>query len=162
LGVGALRGQTFDSMSVSQLVASPPALISENYWQKRFTRDPAVLGKTISLNGIPVTIAGITPRNFVGTGVVAPDFWLPLSLEPQLHADDHWLHDREHQRLRLFARLAPGVSMSQARAEMTLLADHLRTLHDPDSDSAKPASVLIWPGSPFPLPLYMFSGLKLT
>jgi predicted permease len=162
LGVGAMRGQTIDSMSVSQLVSSPSALMSENYWEKRFARDPAMLGKTISLNGIAVTIAGITPRNFVGTGVVVPDFWLPLSLEPQLHADDHWLHDREHQRLRLFARLAPGVSMNQARAEITLLADHLRTLHDPNSDSAKPASVLLWPGSPFPLPLYMFSGLKLS
>jgi predicted permease len=162
LGVGALRGQTFDSMSASQLVASPPALISENYWEKRFARDPAMLGKTICLNGTPVTIAGITPRNFVGTSVVVPDFWLPLSLEPQLHADDHWLNDREHQRLRLFARLVPGVSMSQARAEMTLLADHLRTLHDPNSDSAKPASVLLWAGSPFPLPLYMYSGLQLT
>lgn len=68
LGVTALRGRTFDSISISELVASPSVLISENYWQKRFAKDPAVLGKTIRLNGAAVTIAGITPHNFVGTG----------------------------------------------------------------------------------------------
>ena len=162
LGVEAVRGRTFDSMSVPQLLASPAVLISESYWQKRFAGDPAVLGKNITLNGIAVTVIGITPHNFVGTGVAAPDFWLPLSLEPLVHADEKWLHDRENLTCRLFAHLAPGVSIRQAQAEVSLLADHLRTLHDPKSDAAKPSTVLIWPGSPFPLPLYLYSGLNLT
>ena len=91
-----------------------------------------------------------------------PDFWLPLSLEPLVHADDNWLRDRENQRYRLFGRLASGVSISQAQAEMTIVADHLRTLHDPHSEAAKPATALVWPGSPFPLPLKMYPGLILT
>ena len=87
-----------------------------------------------------------------------PDFWLPLSLEPLVHADDNWLRNRENQCCRLFGRLAPGVGIAQAQAEMNLLADRLRTLHDPNSESAKPATALVWPGSPFPFPLSSTPG----
>src|SRR5882762_1846014 len=54
LGVNTLRGRTFESISV----ASPSVLISESYWQRRFAGDPAMLGKTIFLNGIAVTVVG--------------------------------------------------------------------------------------------------------
>jgi ABC-type antimicrobial peptide transport system permease subunit len=157
LGVTALHGRTFESTSVSELLASPSILISENYWQRRFARDPTMLGKTIYLNGIAVTVVGITPHDFVGTGVGAPAFWLPLSIEPLIHADNQWLRDRENRRYRLFGRLASGVSIGQARADMSLIADHLRTLHEPHSESAKPVTVLVWPGSPFPLPLTQYT-----
>ena len=160
LGVGALRGRTFAPGDSAKLAASPPALISENYWQKRFGGDPGVLGKTVRLNGVAVTIAGITPHNFVGTTVEAPDFWLPLSLEPLVHPGDNWLRNRENQCCRLYARLAPGAGMDQAQAEMTLVAGHLRSLHDPHSDLAKPAKAVIWPGSPFPYPLKQDGGLE--
>ena len=162
LGVAAVRGRTFESIGTSELLASPSVLISENYWQRRFDGNPAVLGQTIRLNGAAVTIVGITPRDFVGTGVAVPDFWLPLTLEPLVHADDNWLRDRENQRWRLFGRLAGNASISQAQAEMTVVSDRVRTLHDPRSESAKPATVLVWPGSPFPLPLTQYRGLTLT
>jgi predicted permease len=159
LGAAVLRGRAFESMSVAELAGSPSVLISENYWQKRFAGDPAVLGKTIHLNGAAVTVIGITPHDFVGTSVAAPAFWLPLHLEPLVHADDNWLRDRESRHCRLFGRLASGVSIGQAQAEMSILADHLRTLHDPRSEAAKHATVLVWPGSPFPLPLKLYTGL---
>lgn len=162
LGERLLRGHSFESISTAELVSSPPALISENYWQKRFGGDPAVLGKTVRLNGVAVQVIGITPHDFVGTGLFVPDFWVPLTIEPQFHADGKWLDDRENQCCRLFGRLASGVNVGQAQAEMTLVADHLRALHDPHSDVAKPASALVWPGSPFPLPLRFFHGLQLT
>jgi len=162
LGVKALQGRTFESMSIPELAATPSVLISENYWQRRFAGDTAILGKKIYLNGLAVTIVGITPRDFVGTGVSAPAFWLPVSMEPLIHADDQWLRDRENQQYRLIGRLASGVSLGQAQAEMSPIADRLRTLHDPHSESAKPATVLVWPGSPFPLPLKQYGGLTLA
>ena len=151
-----LRGRSLES------IGTPVALLSENYWRKRFAGDPAVLGKTIRLNAAAVTIAGITPHDFRGTGPAVPDFWLPLSLEPLVHADENWLRDRENQRYRLFGRLAPGVSIGQAQAETTVVADHLRSLHDSQSEAAKPAIALVWPGSLFPLPLRLYPGLILT
>jgi predicted permease len=160
LGVNALRGRTFDAMSPSEFAASPSVLISESYWQKRFARDPSILGKVVRLNGVPFTIIGITPHDFVGTSVAAPDFWFPLSLVPLIHPDGNWLRDRENQWCRLFGRLAPGVGIGQAQAEMTAFANHVRTLHDPHSDLSKPVTALLSPGSPFPRDLD--SGLKLS
>jgi predicted permease len=162
LGVKALHGRTFESMSIPGLVTSPPVLISENYWKARFAGAPAMLGKIVYLNGLAVTIVGIAPHDFAGTGVGAPAFWLPISIEPLIQADDQWLRQRENQRYRLFGRLASGVSMGQAQAELNSIADRLRTLHDPHSESAKPATALVWPGSPFPLPLKQYGGLRLS
>jgi predicted permease len=133
-----------------ELATSPAVLISENYWQRRFGSDPAVLGKTIRLNGAPFTIVGITPHDFVGTSIAVPDFWLPLTLEPLVHPDSNPLHDRESLRLRLFGRLAHGVEMREAQAEMTLLTSRMRSLHDPNSELSRPASALVLPGSPLP------------
>ena len=160
LGVGALRGRTFVAGESAKFSASPSTLISENYWQRRFGGDPAILGKTIRLNGIAFTIVGITPHNFVGTNVEAPDFWLPLNVEPLIHPDDNWLQSRESLCCRMLARLAPGVSIDQAQAEMTLLAGQLRTLHDPHSDLGKVTKAVIWPGSPFPYPMKLDGGLE--
>ncbi len=160
LGVGALRGRTFAEGDSLKGAASPLALISENYWQKRFGRDPQVLGKTVRLNGIAFTIIGITPHNFVGTNVEAPDFWIPMGFEPLVHPDDNWVRNRENLCCRLYARLAPGVGIDQAQAEMNLLAGRLSALHAPQSDLSKPAKAVIWPGSPFPYPLKQYGGLE--
>ncbi len=92
----------------------------------------------------------------------APAFWLPASAEPLVHGDGEWLRNRENQRYRLFGRLASGVSMTQAGAQMSAVAEHLRSLHDPRSEWAKPATAMVWPGSPFPLPLKAYGGLMLA
>src|SRR5258708_9071943 len=77
LGVSPLRGRTFESISSSDLAASPSLLISENYCQRRFAGDPTPLGKTIRLNGAPFSIVGITPHDFVVTNVALPARLLP-------------------------------------------------------------------------------------
>jgi len=153
LGVAAVRGRTFQAGETAEMLASPVVVISENYWQKRFGGDPSALGKTIRLNGAAFTIIGVAPHNFVGTFVAAPDFWLPLSLEPLIHPGENWLQDRERGCCRLKARLAPGVSMREAQAEMSVVADHLRSLHNAHSDRAQPVTAVVWPGSPFPMPI---------
>lgn len=162
LGVPAMRGRTFDAVSTADLAASPSVLISENYWQKRFAGDLGIIEKTIHLNGAAVTIIGVTPHDFVGTNVFVPDFWVPLSLEPVLHADRRWLNERENTRYRLYGRVAPHVTMNQAQSEITLIADRLRALHDPLSQEAKPATAMAWRGSPFPMPLKYYRGLEIT
>jgi len=160
LGVSALRGRTFESVSLPELAAAPAVLISENYWQRRLSGDPAILGKTIRLNGAAFTIIGIAPHNFIGTSVAAPDFWMPLSLYPLVHPANHRLTDREDLCCRVFGRLAPGVSMTQAEAETTLLASQLRTLHDSHSDLSQDVAAVLSPGSPFPGKIN--AGLRLT
>src|SRR5262249_46902791 len=142
--------------------AEPSVLISENYWRRRFSSDPAILGRTIRLNNVAVTIVGITPLDFTGTNIGTPAFWLPATLEPLINADPQWLRQRENRRYRLYGRLAPGINIAQAKAQIDLVADRLRTLHDPQSESAKPATALVWPGSPLPLPLSQFPGIRIA
>jgi predicted permease len=156
LGVKALHGRTFESIGAAALLAQPSVLISENYWQRRFDGSDDILGKTVHLNGVAVRIVGITPRDFVGADMGTPAFWTPISIEPLLNADDQWLNDTENQRYSLRGRLAPGVAIAQAQAEISAVSDRLRALHDPESDWARPATALVWPGSPFPLPFWMY------
>ena len=150
LGVAPIRGRTFESIGLPELAASPAVLISENYWQKRFAGDPAVLGTTVRLNGAAFTVVGITPRDFIGTSVAVPNFWLPLSLDPLVHPASNRLRDREDLCCRVFGRLAPGAGIAGAQEEATLVARRLGALHDPHSDLGKDVTALISPGSPFP------------
>ena len=150
LGVGVLRGRTFDQEGRAELMASPAVIISENYWQRRFAGDPAVLGKTIRLHGVGFAIIGIAQHDFVGTSVGAPDFWMPMSLITLVHPEEKELKDREDLCCRMYGRLADGATIKSAQAEMTALAGQMRNLHEAHSDLHKPLTALIWPGTPFP------------
>src|SRR5579871_3563349 len=147
LGVGPMRGRTFDAPGARD--ATPVAMISENYWRRKFDADPVLIGRSIKLNGVPFTVIGITPHDFMGTNLNVPDFWVPLRLWKTLHPGDDILHDRENACCRLYGRLAPDRRLSEAQIELSVLADQLRPLHSPHSDSSKPLTVLLYPGSPF-------------
>jgi predicted permease len=96
---------------------SPVVVVSWAYWKNRFNLDPAILGKRINVEDAPVTIIGVTPREFFGLQVgFRPEVWLPLAMEPVIHRSS-----RIGGGLRLMGRLKPGVSIEQARAEMTVL-----------------------------------------
>lgn len=92
---------------------SAVAVVSWSYWQNRFHLDPAILGKRIVIDNAPVTVVGVAPREFSGllAGIRA-DVWAPLDgrSRPGMLGG-----------LELIARLKPGVSLEQARAEMAVL-----------------------------------------
>src|SRR6266540_3014330 len=84
LGVNALLGRTITEEDDKVPGAHPVVVISHRYWQGRFASDPAVVGKTILLNGHPFTIIGVTPPEFFGAIVgEAPDFWAPMMMSEQ-------------------------------------------------------------------------------
>ncbi len=149
LGIGAARGRVFSASDVPAESEFPVVLISENYWQRRLGADPAVLGKSIKLNGAAFTIVGITPRDFMGTDVNVPSFWVPMHEQILLHPGSDLLRDRENQSCRVFGRLADGVSLSQAQAEMNVVAEEVRKLHAPNSAGSRPGTISLFPGSPF-------------
>ena len=98
------------------------AVISYDYWTRRFARDPNVLGQTLYVRGIPMTIVGITARGFKGVEPAsATDFWIPLQTRPELNA---WGTPVIYQSLygtpkwcalMMMARLKPGVTPAQAQ-----------------------------------------------
>jgi predicted permease len=101
------------------------AVISFGFWERQFGRDRSVLGQTINLNGTPFTIVGVAPRRFFGDQVgMTPDFWIPILMQPRLGGRDQ-LERHTSTWFRTIARLKPGMSKSQAEAELTVLFQQL-------------------------------------
>ncbi len=126
LGVPAAAGRTLTEADVRAAGAAPVAVLSDAYWRRRFGRDPAAVGRTLLVNGAPVTVVGVAPRGFDGESVgVAPDLWMPLAMQPLVMRNEDRLRGpaaRATGWLMLMGRLAPGATVAQAGAEMTALA----------------------------------------
>src|SRR5215510_12117744 len=88
LGVPAALGRVLTDDD-DKVAASPVAVLSYRYWQKRFGGAAAVIGKQINLNNLAFTVIGVTPPGFEGTGDVGStqDVTIPLAWEPQLNVD---------------------------------------------------------------------------
>jgi putative ABC transport system permease protein len=100
---------------------APVAVLSWPYWKKRYNLDPAILGKRIFTDGAPVTIIGVTAREFRGLNLEYPqDLWLPLAMQPVLNPAANVVNSHAGA-LTLVGRLKPGVSIDTARAEMAVL-----------------------------------------
>lgn len=93
------------------------AVMRYGYWQHRFNRNPAIVGRSLSLNGAVFTVVGVAAPEFFGTEVGrAPDLWAPLAAQPQVQP---WLDkpfDAQTQSLWLIGRMKTGVKVSQAQA----------------------------------------------
>jgi predicted permease len=124
LGVNLPLGRGFSEGDETN--HAPIAVVSYNYWTRRFARSPEVLGKTLYVNGTPITIVGVAAEGFEGVeGGGSTDFWVPLQSCPELNAWGNPLEDGKTYItnstwwcLRLIGRLAPGVSRAQAVAQL--------------------------------------------
>ena len=97
------------------------AVVSWAYWKNRFNLDRAILGKRIVVDGAPVAIVGVAARGFQGLSLdYRQDLWLPLAMQPVLQPTATFIQ-RQGGGLILVGRLRSGVSMEQARAQMTVL-----------------------------------------
>src|SRR5439155_58032 len=82
LGINPIVGRAFTPEEARD--AYPGVMLSYNFWRRRFGSDPALIGKTLKLNGKPFVVVGITPKDFMGTYDNVQDVWLPLSAFPLL------------------------------------------------------------------------------
>lgn len=103
---------------------SDVVVLSHGVWQSRFGGDPSILGQTIVLEGKVRTVIGVLDRAFHFAYRDA-SFWIPLALDAETRGDRKW------HWIRVIARLAPEVSLEQARAEMDAVAAAL-TLEYPE------------------------------
>jgi ABC-type antimicrobial peptide transport system permease subunit len=123
LGVSPLIGRTFEASREPAPGAAPDAVLSHEYWQRRFGGRPDALGRAIRLRGGVVTIVGVAPPTFFGETVgERPDVWIPLAMQATVIPGRNWLHDQPGSLekimwLHLFARLAPGVTIERAQAQ---------------------------------------------
>ena len=134
LGVKMRIGKTFHGED-DQPGAAPVAVISYATWQRRFGGDPNVVGQTLNLSTTPATIIGVAEPTFAGLlKVVPPEFWIPISSqEIMIGRDRRGLQDRRDQQLTVMGRLKPGVTLAQAKTNMTALARVLQGMY-PDTN----------------------------
>ncbi len=122
LGVNAALGRALTEDDNNIANPQPVAVISHDFWQRRFGLDPAVVGKKITLNNFPLTIVGVAPPGFHGIEVGRrPEMWWPLSLTPQISPGNQSLTNSGAWWLRVMGRLQPGVSLAQAREELNVI-----------------------------------------
>jgi predicted permease len=119
LGVTALIGRTITDDD-DEPGAPPVGVITYEYWTRRFDRDPRVVGKTVIVNKVALTIIGITPQGFSGALEVteSPDFTLPFAIEPLMAVQRSDLQRPALLWVRLMGRLKPGVTREQAAAHL--------------------------------------------
>lgn len=117
-GISPMRGRTFTSLEDSPN-GPKAAIISEKLWRSHFGSDPHIIGKTILLNGDVYPVVGLMPRNFVPDPPA--DVWIPLQADPNSTNQGHYLAAA--------ARLKPGVTLEEARAEMKLRGEEFRRLN---------------------------------
>ena len=122
LGVRPAAGRLIGPEDVHMGYHDPVAVVSWSFWKSRFNLDPGVIGEKIVVGDDPVTIVGVAQRGFYGLNYEAQqDIWWPISLGPSAG----WGFG-------LLARLKPGVSLEQARAEMAVVFQTV--VNAPDAD----------------------------
>jgi predicted permease len=119
LGVNPAIGRAFTP--AGECAAMPCAVLSHQFWQRRFEGRPGVLGKSFTIRQTTLTVVGVMPPGFIGeTSGQQPDVWLPLHVQAGVLPGVDRLHDTPPNKmmwLQVFGRLKPGVTMPQAEAE---------------------------------------------
>jgi putative ABC transport system permease protein len=110
--------------------ASPVVVIGHQEWQSRFGGDPQIVGRTINLGGTPSIVVGVMPNGFKFP--VDHQFWIPLRVHPL-----------EYERLQepelyMFGRLAPGVTVEEAQAELTTVGQRAAAAHRQTHERLRP------------------------
>jgi predicted permease len=117
IGVSLTRGAGFSSDT-----ADPVVIVSDAFWQTRLGADPAVVGKTLVVDGVSHVVAGIGPKAFGGhLPFQAVELFLPLERYPRLLADPNARFDRRTEWVRIHGRLADGVAVAQASAAVSAI-----------------------------------------
>src|SRR5262249_30328756 len=115
--------------------APSAAVISDAFWRRFFRGDPDALGRSLLIDGKPVTIVGITEPGFHGTRVGTPDVWIPVQVWPRVAPQAFasvtpemrnwgWLH--------MVGRVRKGASVAQVRAALVAVATAQRAAHPED------------------------------
>jgi putative ABC transport system permease protein len=132
LGMRPERGRTF----LREELEGPGArvaVVSHGFWERRLASASDAVGRAIALDGEAYTIVGVMPHDF--NFPLETEVWAPLALKQAER------HDRTSHDLAVLARLRPGASVQQARAEMSGIARRLASAH-PDTNENRDARVI--------------------
>ena len=143
LGVKAALGRTFLPEEDRTPNTHPVVVLGHALWQRRFGSDPAVIGRTVALDGHDFTVIGVTSRSFGSTFAgVNLDVWTPIMMKDEVARSHLSLADRGSRWLMVMGRLKPGVRLPQARANIAAIAHQLEEAYPKTNDQMTMAA---WP-----------------
>ena len=120
LGVPVAHGRLLSPHDDRRENPSYAAVIADGFWRQHFGARPDVIGRTVRVQGVPLTVVGVAPREFFGVAVGnAADIWAPLALQPILNPTRIWLDKPNNNFLTLIGRLKQGASMTAAAEALT-------------------------------------------
>lgn len=141
LGVPMAKGGPFAAADAAVPGEGLLLVASHGFWESSLGAREELLGSTVHINNRPFRIVGVAAEGYRGPGPLGevPDFWAPVSAQPVVRADgsDAWLERVPRQRinwLSAIGRLAPGVSLQQARAELDRVNQQLREQFPEDNE----------------------------
>ncbi len=131
LGVEPALGRVFNSREDDQVyMGHPVVVLSYDYWNVRFARNPVVLGKKILVNNSPMEIVGVSAKGFAGLDPAqSPQIRVPVLMKEAMVPDWGWVHldDRRARWVQVFGRLKPGYTVKSAQAPLQGLFTQIRT-----------------------------------
>jgi predicted permease len=143
-GVSLARGPGFDPAIDDGPSAEPRVVLTQGYWRVRMGSDPDVIGKSVTLDGVPHTVVGITPEDFQGHfhSFQSPSslLFVPLERHPRLKANPSLRDDRTVDWLRIHGRLNAGVDLARAKAQVSTTVAGLAQRY-PSTNEFKAATV---------------------
>ena len=155
-GVSLARGPGFDPAIDDASSGEPRVVVSDGFWRSRMNADPDIIGKTVTVDGVPHAVVGIAPEDFRGHFhfFTAPGslLFIPLERHPRLKANANLRDDRTVDWVRIHGRLNPGVDMTRANglvsAAVTGLAQRYPSTNQYKSATVEPYAGLGAAGRP--------------
>jgi putative ABC transport system permease protein len=127
LGVRTEVGRLFTERDAGS-PSTPVLVMSHSYWQRRYSGDPTVVGKSIRVNNDHFTVIGVAGRDFRGTELwTDTDLWIPMTSWKAISPGDATL--RQGNEFEVMGRLRPGVSLQEARVEAEVFANALASAY---------------------------------
>lgn len=116
LGLSPALGRTFFADDETAPGANPVAVLSHDFWERRFSSDPNIVGRTLRINDSAIAIVGVAAPGFKGVSLDSrPGIFLPITMKKLLTPWWSAWEDRRTQWVRVMARLKPGYSREQAQ-----------------------------------------------
>ncbi|HKF51701.1 MAG TPA: ABC transporter permease [Candidatus Acidoferrales bacterium] len=122
------RGRFFVDSDCAAPGESAVVVLNDSAWRSTFASDPAIIGKTITLNRTPFRVIGVAPPGFDGTVPVGSAFWAPVTMVKAFRPASEYLGDDYLSWLAMIGRLKPGISSRQAAANLSVIASGMNSL----------------------------------
>jgi putative ABC transport system permease protein len=122
LGVGALLGRTFVPEDNLTPGGHPVVVLSHGFWKARFASNRVIVGQTVIVNGLSMTVVGVSEPGFDGVELgFSPQVFIPVMMQAQImpnYSSLNLLTNRRNRWVNVFGRLQTGVTATQAKAAL--------------------------------------------